>query len=181
MAFKEISDTDSTIALGGTNKKTGKPNPTSITGYFLGTKEVKTEYGPAQLHNLKTENGNVGVWGKTDLNKKMTAVPEGALVRITQSGMQKMPGKNAMYKYKVEVDTSDMLTSEASDMTVEEENDALASEDDFYEEEAVDADEESADEVSYKRATPKKTAPSVDADRQARTKALLSKGQNATK
>jgi hypothetical protein len=184
MAFEEIASTDSsnTIALGGVNKKTGKPNPTSVTGYYLGSKEVTTGFGPAQVHNLQTDSGIIGVWGKTDMNKKLNGVPEGVLVRITQSGMKKIPGRNPMWVYKVEVDKSDTLDT---GVTAEEENDefptSLTADDDHYEETDVDADEESADEVSYKRATPRKTAPSVDADRQARTKALLSKGQSANK
>jgi len=181
MAFKEISDSDTTISLGGTNKKTGKPNPVSITGYYLGTREVKTEYGLAQLHNLQTETGTVGVWGKTDLNKKMTAVPAGAMIRITQNGMMKMAGRNSMYKYKVEVDTDDTLSFSSSEQSGEEENNELFPQlNEDYEESAVDEEEEHLDEVPPARPVAAKKATSIDADRQAKVKSLLSKGRAAS-
>jgi hypothetical protein len=177
MAFKEIASADSsnTIALGGVNKKTGKPNPTSITGYYLGSKEVTTGFGPAQVHNLQTENGITGVWGKTDMNKKLSAVPHGVMVRITQSGMKKIPGRNPMWVYKVEVDESDTINATA---TAEEENDEFPHEAD-YEESAVDSDEEEHMDEIPTVPTLRRATPPVNAERAAKTKSLLSKTRTA--
>lgn len=113
MAFKQVSDlsTNNAIALGGTNRKTNKANPTTITGYFLGSKEVespKSKTGKAKLHVFQTEEGSVGVWGKTDLDSKMQNVPAGALTRVTFTGMQETKN-NPMYKYKVEVDSDNTI------------------------------------------------------------------------
>lgn len=112
--FKEVSslDADITTALGGINKKTGKPNPTTMTGYFIGSREVDSKMsktGKAAIHVLQTPQGNVGVWGKTDLDRKLSQVTPGSMIRITQNGKQEIPGKNPMYKFKVEVDSSDTI------------------------------------------------------------------------
>ena len=113
MAFKEVTalDADVTISLGGTNKKTGKANPKVAEGYLLGKKEVadtKKKSGVSYLYILQTPKGNLGVWGKTDLDKKMPAVPLGSMVRITQSGMAQTPN-GEMYKFKVEVDSTNTV------------------------------------------------------------------------
>src|SRR3954468_6708897 len=110
MGFREVQtlDAEVTIALGGRNKKTGKANPTSAEGYFLGSRQVdskKSKNGKASIHFLQTAEGNLGVWGKTDLDRKLSAVTPGTMVRITQSGMVATPNGD-MYKYKVEIDES---------------------------------------------------------------------------
>ena len=40
MGFQELNglDADVTISLGGVNRKTGKPNPVKVEGYYLGKK-----------------------------------------------------------------------------------------------------------------------------------------------
>jgi hypothetical protein len=45
MAFKETNgaESDTSISLGGLNKKTNKPNPTSIEGYYIGSQQIKTD------------------------------------------------------------------------------------------------------------------------------------------
>src|ERR1035437_1599758 len=109
MAFKEIAslDADNTTALGGINKKTGKPNPKTAEGYYLGTRTVESKMsnsGEAKIHFLQTSKGNLGIWGKTDLDRKIATVTLGAMIRITQTGKQAVPGKQDMYKFKVEID-----------------------------------------------------------------------------
>ena len=185
MAFKEVSnlDAETTIALGGINKKTGKENPTSITGYFIGTRDVETDFGPAKLHVFQTDRGNVGVWGKTDLNRKLTSVTPGVMVRATQNGQVKVPGRNPMYKYKVEVDTDDSIEVAMSSVVAEdyaEENDeTFGAIDNSYEETEIDAEEETFDEpVVVRPVAAKKAATAPDAARQAKVKALLNKSKS---
>lgn len=113
MAFKEVVslECENTTALGGINKKTGRANPTKAEGYFLGSKEVeskKSKNGKAKIHVLQTSDGNLGVWGKTDLDRKMLTVAAGAMIRITQNGKTPTPNGD-MYKYKVEVDTENTI------------------------------------------------------------------------
>lgn len=113
MGFKEVQtlDADNTVALGGVNRKTNKKNPTSAEGYFLGSRKVeskKSKSGYAYIHFLQTPKGNLGVWGKTDLDRKLLTVTPGTMIRITQSGMVPTPNGD-MYKYKVEQDSGNLI------------------------------------------------------------------------
>lgn len=113
MAFKEVNDlsTDTTISLGGTNRKTGKTNPKSIEGYYLGKREVqdnKKKSGISYIYIFQTPKGNVGVWGKTDLDRKMSGVTPGTMVRASHVGMTQTPN-GEMYKYRVEFDEENTI------------------------------------------------------------------------
>lgn len=110
MAFTEIAslDTDVTTQIGGVNKKTGKKNPTTVEGYYLGSKKIdskKSKSGYAYLHILQTPKGNIGVWGKTDMDRKLTTIEAGTMVRITFDKMVPTPNGD-MYKFKVEADSA---------------------------------------------------------------------------
>jgi hypothetical protein len=54
-------------------------------------------------------NKNLGVWGKTDLDRKVLQVIPGAMVRITQSGTRAIPGGNDMYIFKVQQDLDNCI------------------------------------------------------------------------
>lgn len=111
MAFREVSDLSSDIepiALGGFNKKLKKDNPTSVEGYYLGSRGVTTSKGPATLHYFQTPKGNQPVWGKTDSNRKLGSVPVGTMTKIWFDKM--IESKNGtMYKYKVAVDDDNTI------------------------------------------------------------------------
>ena len=118
MAFKTVTDlsTDTMVSLGGFNKKTGKNNPTSIEGYFLGSRQVeskKSKTGFAYIYTLQTAKGNVGVWGKTDLDRKMQAVTPGQMIRASFDKMVATPN-GEMYKFKVEVDADNTIEVSAA-------------------------------------------------------------------
>lgn len=125
MAFKELVslDTDVTTALGGTDRKTGKKNPTSAEGFYLGSKKVEGKKGESSLHVFQTPKGNLGIWGKTDMDQKLKTVTPGTMTRVTFEKM--VPTKNGdMYKYRVEVDAEHTIdvgsisdTLEASEET----------------------------------------------------------------
>lgn len=181
MAFKKVQELDceTSVALGGFNKTTGKPNPKQIEGYFLGTKQTvskKSASGFASLHILQTENGNVGVWGKTDLDRKMKNVQAGVMTRITQSGTAPTP-RGDMYKYTVEVDTDNAIEVGFSSPAAQEEtsyedapNYTAAEE----EETDLDAEETVYDAPAPVRATaPKTPVAAPNAASAARTAALL--------
>lgn len=113
MGFKEVNslDADVTVAIGGRNKKTNKENPTSAEGYYLGSKKVasaKSKTGFAYIHILQTPKGNLGVWGKADMDRKVTTVMPGTMIRITHTGMQPTPNGD-MYKFKIEQDDSNTI------------------------------------------------------------------------
>lgn len=177
MSFKEVLDLDceTTVSLGGFNKKTRKENPTQIEGYFIGSKEIPSKMAKSgfnKLHIFQTEEGNIGVWGKTDLDRKMGSVPAGAMTRVTQSGTKPTPYGD-MYKFKVEVDETNTIDVSAVTAPV-----AAASgyADDGYEDSEVGAEDEVAELEEAPPARPvrpTRAAAAPDAARQARVQALL--------
>lgn len=183
MGFKQVADLDcdNTTAIGGTDKKTGKKNPVSIEGYFIGTRQVtspKSKNGLSALHTLQTQKGNVGVWGKTNLDQKMKAVLPGQMIRITFVGM--VPTKNnPMYKYNVEVDADNSIeVSPESDKPQHGDEDATDEQDAnlFEDEEDSDPDAEDRlpDELPPQRAqAPRQAAAAPSAARQQAVQNLL--------
>jgi len=175
MGFTEVSslDADVTIALGKINKETGKPYPKQAEGYFLGSRIVQNKRGESRLFFLQTPKGNLGIWGTTDLDRKLGQVQPGTMVRITSTGTKPTPNGD-MYTYKVEVDKSNTIEVQAeggNDYTpnlppTSYKEDA---EDDTYTDEADD--------------TPTPVETSADlAARKARTEALLAgRGKRPTK
>lgn len=157
MAYKTVAslDADNTVQLGGVNKKSGKKNPSSIEGYYLGTRSVesrKSKTGKANIYFFQTEDGNIGVWGKTDLDRKMGVVTIGNMTRVTFSGMRSTPNGD-MYTYKVETDdtnTIDVPTLTASsvsnvgdnDYTEQDSDESYISNEDKEETDGNDEDEE---------------------------------------
>jgi hypothetical protein len=184
MAFKEVQslDAETTISLGGFNKKTRQDNPTQIEGYYLGTKFVpsqKSKSGKAAIHVFQTADGNVGVWGKTDLDRKMEALADkaGVMVRVTQKGTKPTKGGNDMYMFRVEVDTDNTIEVTSAPQTIEAEE---VSDESYDTEESYDEDLENDAAVIPRRPTaPVKATAVPDAARQAKVKALLAKTKTA--
>jgi hypothetical protein len=167
MSFKEVKDLDceTSISLGGLNRKTGKANPTTVEGYFLGSKVTqsqKSRTGTALLHIFDTAEGRIGVWGKTDLDRKLTTVKSGTMTRVTQNGTVRTPNGD-MYKFKVEIDETNTLDGSPLQNTSSNEAEALN----------VD-DEEMTDEVVPSQPQkPSRPATVPSADAQARVRSLL--------
>lgn len=182
MGFKEVADLDcsNSTAIGGTDKKTGKRNPTEITGYYIGTRQVaspKSKTGFASLHVLQTDKGNTGVWGKTNLDQKMTAVKPGQLIRVSFVGMVETKN-NPMYKYKVEIDASQTIEvaggSDNSGADDSGTSDGGGSYSDDGDDTDLDDDAPLPDETPPARAAaPKTRAAAPAADRQAHVQKLL--------
>lgn len=176
MAFEELIDfnAETTIALGGVDKASRKPNPTSVEGYYLTTKTVQGKKGPCKLHIFQTPDGNIGVWGKTDMNRKLEQVRSGTdtgtayCLRVTFKGMVDTP-RGEMYQYKVEKDKENFIAID----TVAPAEPEYANDEP---EESLDDDESSevAAPVPAARAVrPSLPASTPDAERQAKVKALL--------
>lgn len=177
MGFREVAtlDADKTVALGGSNRKTGKKNPVSAEGYFLGTRKVeskKSKNGYANLHFLQTSQGNLGVWGKTDMDRKLAAVTPGTMIRITQTGMQATPNGD-MYKYKVEVDETNTIdVSGLANVSANTETEDVEASDDNDGAEYGDSEESDANDEDEQQ-----DAALLAAERKAKVQALLSKGK----
>jgi len=161
--FKEVVslDCNKVISLGGIDKKTKKPNPTSIEGYYVGNRKVestKSKSGFCLLHVFQTEDGLTGVWGKTDLDRKLGSVVPGSMARATFMGMKETKN-NPMYLFKVEVD---------GDNTIDVGNIGASSEDTgetAYAEEGEETeageDDAAPDETPPARATAPKAAATI--------------------
>jgi hypothetical protein len=188
MAFKKRLDLDcdseSTISLGGTNRMTGKKNPTSAEGYYLGFKQIedqKKKSGFSKIHIFNTPKGNVGVWGKTDSDSKLTGIAPGTMTRITFDKMLKT-ANGEMYKYVVETDEDDVLAvsdlnAAASNLASTEEEEVVSDD----EEASIDDEEKALDEVVTTRAkAPSQPLRTPSADTRARVQSLLNGNRNKT-
>lgn len=174
MAFEEVIDLDcdATTAIGGYDKKAKRDNPTKAEGYFIGSKTVpspKSKTGTAQLHVFKTSGGTLGIWGKTDLDRKLAGVTPGVMTRITFTGMQETKN-NPMYKFRVEVDANNKIDVAG----VQGANKAPALEDEGDDDLGPADDAQAPDELPPARAqAPRTPAATPDAARQAKVQALL--------
>ena len=192
MAFKEVTDlnADVTTAIGGVNKKTGKKNPNTVEGYYLGSRKVesrKSKTGFASLHILQTAKGNLGVWGKTDLDRKMSTATIGAMLRITNTGTVPTPN-GEMYKYKVEMDLENTIevsapvSDESSDGGAEyssSNEESYSSDDDGGMDSVEEAEQE---EESYEAPPVRNQAAALSAaERKAKVQSLLKGGAKAAK
>ena len=182
MAFKKKFDgqVSKTIKLGGDG------NPKSIEGYFMGSKDTESDYGPGKLHVFQTPEGYVGVWGKTRMNNLLTNDIKGQMVRVTFTGMvaPSKKGRKPSYGYEVEhddenvVDLTGVNLSKQVTEDAEDDLDQLSAADDYAEE----LEEELSDELPVvakpvRAATP---AATPSASRQAAVQALLNKSRSRT-
>jgi len=173
MGYKTVVElkSDQTIKLGGKDA-TGKANPTSIEGYYLGHRETKSDYGIGVIHFFQTQDGNVGVWGKTNMNRQLTKDRLGQMVLVTFTGMGKaQKGKAAPYNFQVQYDDGN---------TIDVGGVALSNTDTHEDVDNVeDLNDEPLDEVQPERATaPKRPATTPSASRQAEIQAMLKHRSN---
>lgn len=120
------------IQIGGRDKHSGKENPKSVEGYYMGFKMTEGKFGPSKLHVFKTKNGNTGVWGKTNLDSQLLQVKPGTMTRATFTGTVPSNKGNDMLKFKVEVDKSN---------TIDVEGVATSTSDDFNASDASEPEE----------------------------------------
>ncbi len=111
MAYEKVSDlsTDTVVKLGGLNSKTGKPNPTTIEGYFLGSREVKSETGISVIHIFQTPKGNEGIWGTADINNKLAQLTPGTMTLVNYKEKRKLAGGKTKHVYDVMFDKENTI------------------------------------------------------------------------
>ncbi len=179
MAFKEVADlsTEVTVSVGGTNRKTGKKNPDRVEGYYLGRRSVadtKKKSGVSYIYVLQTSKGNLGVWGKTDMDRKMDSVPLGTMIFIAFEKM--VPTANGeMYKYKVGVDADNTIEVNTLPSGQTSQETTVTANDNF-----ADADESYDDTTDEDEADAAQAAALAAAERKAKVQALL-KGNKSAK
>jgi len=157
---KFSGNTDKTVTL-------GKPgDPTSVEGYFLGSKDTPDGgFGPGKLHIFQTNEGSIGVWGKTRLNSSLTSELVGQMVLVEFTGMvaPQKKGRRPSYGFKVQHDPSNTIDTTNIDLGASEPADD-------------DSEEETSNEsasYSSRPTTPPPAAIAPDAERRARVNALL--------
>lgn len=184
MAYEKKADlnADKAYALGGKDAK-GKPNPTKVEGYYLGYKMIETTFGPARLHIFQTESGNVGIYGKSNLNRQLTDDLRGQMVLAEFTGMgTAQRGKKPPYNYAVYHDKENSIDVAGIDpgAALEEDQDDVGTDntspayDDGAEDNDPETDAKAPDEVPPTRAAaPRTPAAAPDAARQRRVQELL--------
>lgn len=72
-----------------------------LMGKYIGHKE---DVGPnkSKLYTIETDDGNVGAWGSTVLDDRMSEVPVGSKVRIECLGKKQSKGGNSFTDFKVQ-------------------------------------------------------------------------------
>ena len=182
MGYQKKSDlsTDTTVQLGGTNKKTGKPNPKSIEGYYLGAKTTQSDFGEGKLHIFQTASGNVGVWGKSHSNRLLASEHIGQMVKLSFTGMGKaQKGRAAPYVYELLFDAENTIevASDSIETFGEVEAEVTTEEVGSYDESEdseVDSEEEVLDVAPPARPTmPKRAATAPSPEARAKVQALL--------
>ncbi len=154
-----------TVSIGG------KGNPQSVEGYYLGAKDTKGKFGPCKLHIFQTEDGHIGVWGKSRMNYLLTQDLKGQMVLVTFKGMIPSNKGNPAFDYSVQHDPANTIDTTGVDANAqppqEPELDTVDEEIDF---DAVDAEE---DVVELPRPKAPVRAATVDPAKQARLQQML--------
>ncbi len=158
---------DKAIQLGG------EGNAKSIEGYFLGSKDTQSDYGPGKLHVFQTKDGTVGVWGKTRMNNALTEDLKGQMVRVTFTGMiqPSKKGRRPSYGYDVEHDPENIMdvTGVSLSTTTSEADEEEGDDNDW------NGEDTSTEEYEAPAAPVRKTTTSSAASVQA----LLNKGRTS--
>jgi len=130
MAWKTVTslDCDTVFALGGVNGKTNKPNPTSIKGYYLGSRSTQVNGEEATIHVFQTPKGNQGIWGSADTRAKLKQVAAGTMTLVEFVEKKKISGGKTKKIFSVSQNTDNTIevgalpTGQANESYVDEED-----------------------------------------------------------
>lgn len=192
MAFKEVLQRpeNPTFGFGDINKKTNKTNPKQYEGYYLTSRSVNSEKFPDKLfvlHTLRTQTGDIDLWSKADLTRKMKGVVPGTKVRISLTDKTKKVGMGTMKVFFLEQDAGDVIEVPEEYLNNGDEGNPSEGGTASYtaagsdEEESDDLnDESSSDEITPARPSLTARRPQVtDPARAAKVQALLNSRKQA--
>lgn len=130
MAYEQLSDVQ-TVQLGGFNKESGKPNPSQIEGYLLRIEQrdpgkypkIDKATGkpkPQLYYVLQTAKGDLGFYGKTDIDRKLKGATLGAMTLVRATNETKDTGMgNPMKIWYVAQDKSNVIDTGVDSSTYE--------------------------------------------------------------
>lgn len=172
MAYEELKDVTG-IKLGGTNKKTGKPNPTRLEGYFIRVEERINKFNkdkPQKFYVFQTAEGDVGLYGTAGIDREMRKATPGRMTLVIETGETLDTGKgNPMKVYVVKQDKSNAIEVDNETPSY----DSLDLDDSGAE---LEEEEELAPVVHKAVAAPiRAVASNLDSERRARVQAMLGK------
>ncbi len=171
MAYEEVSEV-STVQLGGVNKKTGKPNPTELEGYYVGVEQRPNKFNPAQPKNFykfQTQNGLVGTYASAGIDSALKNAVLGRMTLLISTGEIKDTGKgNPMKVFKAKQDKTNTIDVDNASFASDNSSDEYGSTDTYSEPEEVELT------PPARPVAPARAATVPSADRQARIQAMLS-------
>lgn len=62
----------------------------------------------SKMYTLKTDDGDIKVWGSTVLDNKLLGIPQGALIRIVYKGKAKGKKGNSYHDFSVSIAEDDI-------------------------------------------------------------------------
>ncbi len=166
-----------------------------FSGYYVGKKEITTDYGPGMIHAFQTDKGLEGIYGSAQIDSKLGSIAFGNKVFVTFSGKRKIPGGKTLKEFIVEWDDEDtvdpavLATSSFSgdaEGEVEEEQAPVAKTTARRaaplpppDEEVLEEGEEEADVAPVRRSVPAAAPQTVSKERAAGVSALLNRSRRA--
>lgn len=168
MAYEEISDVK-VVVLGGTDKKTGKPNPIQIEGYLVRVEQRKNKFHPDVPQNFyvfKTKEGERGVYAKAGINSALKNAKFNVMTMLIATDETLDTGKgNPMKVFKAKQDPKNTYEGSAESAYSDQED---TSDDDLFEESTP------MDEAPTARPNPPaRAAQAPSAERQKRVQDLI--------
>jgi len=114
MAYEELDNYVPGINLGGLNKKTGKPNPTQIEGYYLRQESRPDKFNPSTpqaFYVFLTPEGELGVYGKkAGIRTAMKKATPGVMTKLVATDEVLDTGKgNPMKVFKIYGDKNNTI------------------------------------------------------------------------
>lgn len=159
------------VILGGTNRDTGKANPTELEGYFLRTETRPNKFNkdkPQNYYIFQTQDGERGLYGKAGLDKEMKKATPGAMTKVVNTGKTFDSGKGQpMIIFQVYQDRTNVVQDLGA-----------ADSGSSYEDVSDDSDQGLFEEPTPTPvAAPRVAAAVASATQQSRVQALLNKSK----
>ena len=119
MAFKEITNSGNKYSAYWPKKAAEREVGDSVTGYFRGSVKIKQPSGEdGILYDLETETGMVGVNSSATIDRAMSQIPLGSLVKIVFNGKKRSPKSGREYNdFGVFVDDGEGTKEESTDFS----------------------------------------------------------------